>query len=352
MDQNHLLDGRDRLDFYDSSKEDWNHKRHQHSFIWRKLSSFHLTLPYQSAATIEAENQSSILISFPALWSMCRPNNFIGILMLHTLGTYLAINKSNAELLKILFHPQQIAVLLSLLLTSATSMMVNDYYDIRSGVDSHKIGKPKASPRVMKRVLGLLYAPLLLITAVIPGISARLLVLSGAILTFLYTEHLKPVTWVKTLTCALLIAISPLTSGLAALSLGVFPLSNTVFKFSIDDSLLRLVAMLLCGFFGREILMDINDMLQDQRHGIQTVPVRYGVQFAARVALVSTLLMSLICLKGTTNRRQFVLGFTGSILQTFRSIEVLWSNGRYNDTITTAVEEGKLTVLLLLASYV
>jgi 4-hydroxybenzoate polyprenyltransferase len=86
--------------------------------------------------------------------------------------------------------------------------------------------------------------------------------------------------------------------------------------------------MFLCGFFGLEILMDINDMLQDQRHGIQTVPVCYGVQFTARVALVSALLMSRICLKGTTNRRQFVLGFTGSILQTFKSIEVLWSNGR------------------------
>lgn len=232
MNRNHLLDGRDLLELNYSSKKDWNVKLHQHSFMWLK-----------------AENEPSILISFPTLWAICRPNNFIGILMLHTLGTYLAINRSNTYLVKTLLHPQQIAVLLALLLTSATSMMVNDYYDIRSGVDSHKVRKPKAPPRVMKRVLGLLYAPLLLITAVVPGISARLILLSGAMLTFLYTEHLKPVTWVKTIICALLIAISPLTSGLAAISLGFSPPSKIMCKFSIDNSLLRLVTMLFCGFF-------------------------------------------------------------------------------------------------------
>jgi 4-hydroxybenzoate polyprenyltransferase len=350
--QEELLGNEDRLDLNDFPKLDWNNKLHNHCFMWQNVSAQSLSLPYKLEGKNKDINQQSILMSLPTLWLMCRPNNFIGIVLFHILGTYLAINKSNTDLLKTLLHPQQIAVLFAILLTSATSMLVNDYYDLRSGVDSHKVGTPKASPRVMKRVLGLLYAPLLLMTAVVPGISARLIVLSSAMLTFLYTEHLKPLTWVKTITCAFVIAMSPLTSGLAALSLDISESRYTSRNLGIMNSLFRLVSLLFCGFFGREILMDMNDIPQDQRHGIQTVPVRYGVQYSTHVVLLATLLMSFICLQGTKSRLQLILGFTGCILQIIRSLQVFWSNGKSSDDINTAVEEGKLTMLLILASFI
>jgi hypothetical protein len=117
-------------------------------------------------------------------------------------------------------------VLLSLLLVTSTSMITNDYYDARRGVDSPddashplaardgtKGGVPLA---VAKSFDSILYASLLLSSAFVPGVASRLMVLGGAMITYLYTVHLKPRTWVKNLSCAALVGVSPVTSGLAA----------------------------------------------------------------------------------------------------------------------------------------
>ncbi|KAI2511932.1 UbiA prenyltransferase family [Fragilaria crotonensis] len=313
-----------------------------------------------------ANDQISVLSYLNTLWAMTRPSNFLGVVLFHTLGTYLAINKSTAKLIPILLHPQQIVVLISLMLTSATSMVVNDYYDAKSGLDSAKPNKAMAPLPVVKRFLGFLYAPLLLCTAVCPGIPARLSVLGGTMLTFLYTQHLKPITWIKTVTCALLIALSPLTSGVAALALqqqlGLEP--NIHNYGSSLTSLFRLGAMLFFGFLGREILMDINDVVDDRLHRIKTVPVRYGRQFASRIALVSTCIMGLLCLLPLITssssflllqhhrRRQVALGLLGTVAQIRRAYQVAHSGGTAPELVDKAVEEGKLTVLFLLASYI
>lgn len=317
-----------------------------------------------------ANDHISVLSYLNTLWAMTRPSNFLGVVLFHTLGTYLAINKSTTKLIPILLHPQQIVVLISLMLTSATSMVVNDYYDAKSGLDSAKPNKAMAPLPVVKRFLGFLYAPLLLCTAVCPGIPARISVLGGTMLTFLYTQHLKPITWIKTVTCALLIALSPLTSGVAALALqqqlGLEP--NIHDYGSSLMSLFRLGAMLFFGFLGREILMDINDVVDDRLHRIKTVPVRYGRQFASRIALVSTCIMGLLCLLPIITsslsssssflllqhhrRRQVALGLIGTVAQIRRAYQVARSGGTAPELVDKAVEEGKLTVLFLLASYI
>ena len=337
------------------------------------------TLITSTLTSQDQTNDDPPLLSYlPKLWTMSRPSNFVGVVLFHTLGTYLAVNKSTTQLRSILLHPQQIIVLVALLLTSATSMVVNDYYDAKFGLDSDKPNKTKALPprHVVKRFLGFAYAPLLLCTALVPGIPARISVLVGIMLTFLYTEHLKPKTWIKTVTCALLIALSPMTSGAAALALqyqaqvqaqqqrldAVASLSTTIVSSSSTSSLIslsRLGMMLFFGFVGREILMDINDVVDDRLHRIKTVPVRYGRDVASRIALLSTVLMGIVCLAGAyhqyhqyhDSKRQLVLGLVGTVAQIGRAYQVTRTRGTSRDAVDKAVEEGKWTVMFLLASY-
>jgi 4-hydroxybenzoate polyprenyltransferase len=322
------------------------------------------------------------------LWAMCRPSNYLGVVVFHVLGTYLGLRGTNSiataagmatttagaattatALRTILMKPQMCIVLLALLLTSSTSMMVNDYYDTRSGVDASKINKPMVSGRVplrvAKRFLSYLYATLLLSLVVVPGMASRLAIAVGAMLTFWYTQHLKPITWLKNVTCAALIALSPFTSGAAALELlaqqqgGSSMIAvSTIWNVT---SLWRLFGMLFCGFLGREILMDINDVVDDRLHRVKTVPVKYGRRFASRVALMCTLSMSMLSLMITTidagansfaYQRRIMLALAGSLSQSMRAVQVVLTDGEDPDVVERAVEEGKTTVLLLLASFV
>lgn len=169
--------------------------------------------------------------SLGSLWHMTRPSNYLGVVLFHLLGTYLGCSSAvttggaSRTLSQLLLTPSHLAVLLSLLLTSGTSMMVNDYYDNRKSNDQQpihiRLDTPPTipPPRVVKRAASILYACLLLTLTVIPGRLARLCVVSATMITFLYTEHLKPLTWIKNMSCALIIGLAPLTSAAATLHL-------------------------------------------------------------------------------------------------------------------------------------
>ena len=174
------------------------------------------------------------------LFLLCRPSNFPIVTLFHVLGVHQAVHfwqststvsfnaSSSALLLSLLKHPSIAMVLISLLLVTSTSMITNDYYDARSGVDSitddghpendhyHPLAQGEVPLSVAKTFDSYLYATLLLSSAFVPGAISRLMVLGGAIITYLYTVHLKPLTWIKNLSCAALVSMSPVTSGLAA----------------------------------------------------------------------------------------------------------------------------------------
>lgn len=65
--------------------------------------------------------------SLKILFGMTRPSNFPGVVLLHMLGVYLALQSpyvANAQLLPTLARPSMMIVLFCLLLTSAASMVV------------------------------------------------------------------------------------------------------------------------------------------------------------------------------------------------------------------------------------
>lgn len=148
---------------------------------------------------------------------------------------------------------------------------------------------------VAKKFLYYIYAILAILMTVVPGIPARLLVVIGNMLTYWYTKHLKPITWLKNVVCASIMAVSPATSGAAAFHLLSTESSFKVFGVS---ALSRLVVTLFLGFTGREILMDINDVDDDAMHDVRTVPVAYGRMFASKTALLCTTAMAVCAMMG------------------------------------------------------
>lgn len=294
----------------------------------------------------------------PDLWAMTRPSNLPAVFLFHMLGTYLAVDDT-ASYWSILFKPSMMITLVALLLTSSTSMLVNDYYDFKLGHDSNKPFQPLNTPsrlplNVAKRFLSYLYAAALVCVAMVPGVPARLAVVMGLMLTFWYTQHLKPRTWLKNAVCASLIALSPLTSGVAAVSV-----AGTAATAGWSP-LLRVVSMLFVGILGREITMDINDVQDDSHHGVRTVPVVYGTKFASAMALTCSVGVAGLALvgplgnwlAGDVSMRRILLAVLGGALQFRRGWQVFRTEGRDPDLVQKAVEEGLLTVVLLLASFV
>jgi 4-hydroxybenzoate polyprenyltransferase len=208
---------------------------------------------------------------------------------------------------------------------------------------------------VVKRFLSYLYAGALVCVTMVPGVPARMAVVMGLMLTFWYTQHLKPRTWLKNVVCASLVALSPLTSAVATMALTGSSGGWT--------PLVRVVSMLFIGILGREITMDISDVSDDRLHGVRTVPVVYGTKFASAAGLgcsVAVTALSVVgplgeSLSGNWNTpllRRSILAGVGGIAQLRRGWHVFQTEGQDAEVVNKAVNEGLLTVVLLLASFV
>eukprot|EP00592_Proboscia_alata_P015078 CAMPEP_0194399080 /NCGR_PEP_ID=MMETSP0174-20130528/126462_1 /TAXON_ID=216777 /ORGANISM="Proboscia alata, Strain PI-D3" /LENGTH=390 /DNA_ID=CAMNT_0039195451 /DNA_START=183 /DNA_END=1355 /DNA_ORIENTATION=- len=304
----------------------------------------------------EIDADATVMSSLGSLWRMTRPSNYLGVVLFHLLGTQLGLSAGSASLTlsQLLRTPSHLAVLLSLLLTSGTSMMVNDYYDNRKSNDllpiNIRLDIPPVTPppRVVKRAASFLYALLLLTVTVVPGSLARLCVVSATMTTFLYTEHLKPLTWIKNMSCALIIGLAPLTSAAATLDL----LLGSASTMKLPPALIRVTLMLFLSFWGRELTMDINDAPEDDAANIPTVPVVYSRKFASRAAAGLAMAAASVSLfRWYTGWRQFLLSVTGCAWHLWHAWGVVKSQGEDSEIVEHAVEGGKLSVLLWMASF-
>lgn len=338
------------------------------------------------------------------LLTMSRPTNFPGVVVFHILGVHLAISSSAAVsasasvaealtgkelLLQTLLNPSMMAALASILLVTATSMLVNDYYDARSGVDAANASglsasaddtKPLATGAVpmivAKRFISILYFVMLICMAFTPSAPARLAVVLSAALTFWYTQHLKPVTWVKNASVASIIALASFTSGSAALHVLSDP-SELGAMGGLGDMIScfgRLVLVIFSGIMAREVLMDVNDCDGDRDAGVVTVPVKHGRRYASWVALGFTALMSTLAVSvpafsvvdfldvdgsqsvgavlANPAVKKLILAMLGSAMQLRRATDVVKTEGNDAEVVDMAIEEGKLSVLFILASFV
>mmetsp|Transcript_71 Transcript_71/g.319 ORF Transcript_71/g.319 Transcript_71/m.319 type:complete len:496 (-) Transcript_71:181-1668(-) len=352
----------------------------------REGTRFLTTYPKWSGETINGAKPTkpaTILSHWRELTLLTRPANFPGICLFHMLGIYLALDRVgqlSQYKAVLLGDPTMWAVLSGLILTSSTSMVVNDYYDAKLGRDTDPSNSSLVSGSLpmylVRRYLSYLYAATLVCAAFLPGVPARLSVILALMLTFWYTKYLKPVTWLKNVVCATLIAFSPFTSGTAALYRTNNKNLESLGTVMGIPTLWRLVAILFVGFVGREMTMDCNDVQDDAAVGVQTVPVLYGTRFASRFCFLSSTVVSLLSTafpavkvgrlcKTTTaaswtnlvasNARvfgRFGLALIGSSLLLRRSWQVLQTEGRNSAINDRAVDEGLVSVLFVLGSFV
>jgi len=85
------------------------------------------TMPVSSSDPPKTVEQPTVRSSLRLLFGMTRPSNFPGVVLLHILGTFLALQSpyvGNAQLLPTLARPSMMVVLFCLLLTSGASMVV------------------------------------------------------------------------------------------------------------------------------------------------------------------------------------------------------------------------------------
>jgi 4-hydroxybenzoate polyprenyltransferase len=334
------------------------------------------------------EKAPTMLTSLGPLFQLTRPANFPGVILLHLLGSHLALSHTGQTHLfkRILFQtPSMFVVLTALLLTSSTSMLVNDYYDSKLGRDRDKTSSPLVSGRltlaIVRHFLNCLYAVALLCVAFVPGIPARMTVVVGLMLTFWYTKHMKPLTWIKTLVCSSLISFSPFTSGTAALKVasdvGQGPW-GTLGVLAVP-SLWRCVAFLFFGVSGREIMMDILDTTDDKLSGVRTIPVKYGRKFASAAAMVCYILSGLWIISGPVTEihkqigdsvallpalgsilqtnadglaRRTLLAGLGSLMLLGRGLQVFKTKGENESVIEQTVNEAQIAMILSLASFI
>ncbi|GKY96694.1 hypothetical protein MPSEU_000628900 [Mayamaea pseudoterrestris] len=349
------------------------------------------------------------LSTLKELLRLTRPTSTPGILAFFLIGTYLAAySKTSTSKMQywniLLTTPSLWATLAALIFVSAGSMVVNDLEDVRLGrdatlqqgynpyLDTKLLVNGSLSMIAAQRFLFGLYLTTAVTATLVPGHWTRLSILSGVVLTHLYTEYLKPITWVKNLVCALVIGMGPFTSGLAMWELlqqgGLSAARRSVhytpsiLKFlSTHWKLLRVSAVVFCGVFSREVLMDCNDVLSDRRANVRTIPVKHGRKFASRVALTWGSFMAVLVMAGPVREivkemsattlssnwtmptmvlqkiapatvRRLALATTTSILFLRRNWQVVLTDGRDTQAINTAVNEALLTVLVGLASFV
>ncbi|KAK7240410.1 heat shock protein [Aureococcus anophagefferens] len=106
-------------------------------------------------------------------------------------------------------------------IVTAGSMLINDYFDHKHGVDTRatKPDRPLVAgdvrPATVKLVLKWAYAALLALICLIDTATMRLWVLANALATYVYTRHLKPVPVVKNAACAAVVAMAVGLGGLA-----------------------------------------------------------------------------------------------------------------------------------------
>ena len=321
------------------------------------LSSLHSNPPQISSSSTPLVKVKPPVINpairphLTGLLKMCRLSNLPGVVMLHIVGTYVAT--SSKDFITTLVKPSMVLVLLSLIITSCSSMVVNDYYDARSGVDIYK--KVKNPPAVViKKFLTYMYTCLLTMLVFLPGKISRMSVVSASLLTFWYTQHLKPKTWIKNVTCAGLVALSPFTSAAATCYTSNQPLSKALGK------VLQISSILFLGVMGREIWMDVLDEEGDRKGSVRTVPVVHGKRKACHVVLALTSVMAVISVMGSlipllygeAPGRRLALSLIGSGMVMKRALEIVKSNGMDLNLIASAIEEGKLALLFLMMSFI
>jgi 4-hydroxybenzoate polyprenyltransferase len=188
------------------------------------------------------------------------------------------INKSLFELFNSKIF--MVSTLITLLIMSC-SMIINDIFDINIDMINNK-NRPLINGEI--KMHEALYSVFLLL-GLTKYLSIRYLnqylkiIVNIAILIIsLYTPILKKITFVKNLSCALLVSFSTYFAALSSLSEYKIIETKNIYILGISSLLIFL------GSLYNELLLDMFDYDGDKINNINTIPVVYGLNFSWNLA--------------------------------------------------------------------
>jgi len=199
---------------------------------------------------------------------LIRPTNILPTIVLGTTGGWMM----NPNLLQLIKSRSFIAANMVVLFIMSNSMILNDIFDM--SIDKlNNPTRPLVTGEVtIKESVGmsmLLFAMSELLNFKYIPNHLRIIPHIANLIIVLYTPILKRIPLVKNLSCAFLVSITVLFTGL---SIG----TNDI-MISSKIILLSLVTQLIfSGSLYNELLLDITDISGDKQNGIYTIPVLFG----------------------------------------------------------------------------
>ena len=164
-------------------------------------------------------------------------------------------------------------------------MIVNDYYDAKLGNDDQNknaIVKGDISYNVVKNSLASSYTAIFLASFFLKTPELTALTLFGTFATIIYTPILKNITFVKNLSVATIVALTPAIGAIATSDSFYDAFTNP------DYRLVNLFVAIFAGQVHQELLMDLSDTENDIQAQIKTIPTIFGKE---KTVLLSGLML-------------------------------------------------------------
>jgi len=176
------------------------------------------------------------------------------------------------------------------LLTCANSMIINDYFDAEKKNDGKEKNLIVAGVIDKNIVLNFLFVSYIIEICGILCIKLQILsfIISWTLLiTICYTPIFKPVTWLKNISVAFVVALTPFVGALSSLG-------DSNVSYHDYDTVLKMCLAIFFTIMHKEIVMDVCDLEDDLNSGVVTIPGKYGTNFALNTSICLTFLTFLI----------------------------------------------------------
>lgn len=205
------------------------------------------------------------------IFKMTRPESIPFEFMLPITGSYIVSNNLN-----ILANPTVYLVAILSVIIGSNSMIINDYFDYKNGVDINKknkiLNKGHITTEEVIYISNLLNLISYYLISIINNNLLRIILSNSIISIYIYTPLLKPLPLLKNIYVALTISQSLVVGALV-----------------IDKDIIKIIPSIIYLFniiMWQELILDINDMKNDKKSGIKTIPVIFGYKKTNILSLI------------------------------------------------------------------
>lgn len=185
-----------------------------------------------------------------------------------------------------MISPQFLVSGLITLMVLSASMIINDLFDIEIDKTNHP-SRPLITGEITKKEALVYYISIVGISHILSLVflpkHIQYLLHMIVFLVSIYTPYLKPIPFIKNITCAAVIAFSVFFASAASSGFILTPLSQILSRF------------IFLGSLQTELLLDMRDYEGDRLNSIHTIPVIYGL---SKTHLVAT---AILCTNIFTN---------------------------------------------------